>query len=97
MPTVVRDPQLLPYHLVPDEAAALLRISVHTLVRYCRDGSLVEGQHWIRRRGRRRLFLRDGLLEFLRPTVEHRPVRRCAANLRRSPELAAAWERENGR
>lgn len=95
--TVVRDPRLLPFHLTSGEASALLRCSIDTLMRYCRDGKLREGEHWVRRAGSRRLYLRDGLLEFLRPVEPSRPVSRCAANLRRSPELAAAWERANGR
>lgn len=97
---LIRDPRLLPYYLTPAEAAALLRRSLRTLQEYCTAGVLRRGKHWVSPK-RRRLFLRDALLDFMREAETVGPMAstlpRCNVNLGQSPALAAAYQREHGR
>ena len=94
---VVRDPRLLPYTLTKAEAAALVRKSPRTVDEWCRANIWKRGVHYTVPHGRRRLFLRDGVLAWLEERDRRdRPARpvRTGVNLKRSPELAAALERE---
>ena len=94
---IIVDPRLLPFYLTKDEVAHLLRVAPRTVQNYCDNGVLVRGTHWVKPRGGPRLFLRDGILAWLDADVPPmRPRRRaCRVDLAaRSPELAAALERE---
>lgn len=91
------DPRLLPYYLTKEEAAQLIRRSPRTMQNYCDTGVLVRGTHWVKAHGGPRLFLRDGILAWLDGEIKPARTRRRACRVdmaARSPELAAAMERE---